>query len=361
MNSMHSSLSLGGRRIGPAHPTLIIAEIGVNHDGSLDRALGLVHAAKAAGADAIKLQVFRADSLMHASSRFAAYQEQCDEASPAAMLQRYELSADALRQIVAVARQLGLLPIATPFSLSDIPLIESLDLAAIKIASPDLVNRPLIAAAARMGPSADRPLVLSTGAATLDEIDTAAGWLQHLRTPFALLHCISSYPTPADQANLCWIGELANRFAVPIGYSDHATDLLAGACAVAAGACLVEKHLTHDRFASGPDHAASADPAQFADYVKLIRAAEVLRGQAGKRVLEIEQDVRTVSRQSLVIRRDIAVGEAIHEQDLTTQRPGTGIPAADLSCVIGRRVARPLWAGTLLQWDMLDEAKQSAA
>ncbi len=362
----------------------IIAEIGVNHDGNPQRALDLVEAAHAAGANAIKLQIFRADTLMHASGQFAGYQkERCREADPVQMLQRYELLPLDLIRIVHRARELGLAAIATPFSPSDLEVVGALDLSAVKIASPDIVNRPLLGAAARCG----KPLIVSTGAATMEEIEQAVAWLREIvvrgplsvdrkssdpgprttdhgpRTPdhgprttspgFSLLHCVSSYPTPDDQAHLCWIGELAGRFNVPVGYSDHTTNLLSGALAVAAGARILEKHLTYDRLADGPDHAASADPGQFAQYVQLARQAAALTGRPGKRVLSVEEDVRTVSRQSLVLTRNVPAGQPLREEDLTVQRPGTGIPAQQFEALLGRRPLRPLKAGTMLQWEMI--------
>ncbi|HYE16921.1 MAG TPA: N-acetylneuraminate synthase family protein [Tepidisphaeraceae bacterium] len=330
--------------------TYVIAEIGVNHDGVLARALELVEHARAAGANAVKLQLFRAHTLMHASSAFATYQAgRVADATPADMLRRYELSPSDVTTLVEAIRAAGLDPIATPFSPRDLAQIAELNLPAIKIASPDLVNRPLLQAAAGLR----KPLLLSTGAATMAEVAATVGWLRDWGAEFTLLHCVSSYPTPDDQANLCWIAELAGRFSCPVGYSDHTTDGLAGAFAVAAGATVIEKHLTYDRAASGPDHSASADPAQLVDYVRAVRRADVLRGQGGKRVLPIEQDVRKVSRQSLVLTRDLAPGELISESDLTPQRPGTGIPAADVQKVTGRSVAMALRAGTLLDWEML--------
>jgi sialic acid synthase SpsE len=348
------SLHIADRLIGPEEPTFVIAEIGVNHDGSIERAMELVDAAASCGADAVKLQIFRADALMHRSSEFAAYQEpQCEEADPAAMLRRYELGEEAVGQVVRAIADCGMVPLATPFSLGDVETIEKLRLPAVKIASPDLVNRPLLAKAARLG----KPLLISTGAATIAEVDETAGWLASAGVPFALLHCVSSYPTRNGDAHLGWIGEMSRRYeGVPIGYSDHTTEAMAGALAVAAGACIVEKHLTYDRRAAGPDHAASADPAEFAEYVRLLRTAEHLRGKGGKRVLEVERDVRRVSRQSLVLARALRAGEALGDEDVIVQRPGTGIPAAEAERVMGKIVARPLAAGTLLQWDMLCDA-----
>jgi N-acetylneuraminate synthase/N,N'-diacetyllegionaminate synthase len=287
---------------------------------------------------------------MNGASEFAGYQrDRVTDADPAAMLRRYELTPEQVAIVVAEIRSCGLLPLATPFSPNDVPVLGRLGLPAVKIASPDLVNRPLLEAVAQLGV----PVLASTGAATVDEISRSCGWLRKWRVPFALLHCISSYPVTDADANLCWIEELAERFGVPVGYSDHATDELAGTLAVAAGATVVEKHLTYDRNADGPDHAASADPEQFARYVSLIRRAEVLRGQPGKRVLPGEEDVRRVSRQSLVAARDLAAGQLIGGSDITVQRPGTGIPAADVTRAVGKRAAGAIRRGTLLTWDML--------
>ena len=330
--------------------TIVIAEIGVNHDGQLQRALQLVEVAAACGADAVKLQIFQAANLMHASGGFAEYQKEgCTEDDPSAMLRKYELSHQDIFKIVQEIRHRGMMPIATPFSLPDVKVIAELDLPAIKIASPDLVNKPLLAEAAKQG----KPMMISTGAATMAEVRQAVGWLHEWNASFAILHCISSYPTRGSEANLSWIAELAELFEEPVGYSDHTTEVLAGALAVAAGATIVEKHLTYDRAAVGPDHSASADPEQYSEYVRLIRKAEQLRGNKGKRVLECEEDVRKVSRQSVVLRRTVATGEQIDGTDLIIQRPGTGIPAAMRDRVVGLAALHPISAGTILQWSML--------
>ncbi len=339
-------IHIGQRSVGLDQPVFVIAEIGVNHDGSVERALELVAHARAAGADAVKLQVFKATSLMHTSGGFAEYQKSTSSDNSAiAMLQRYELNAQQCRQVVAAIREQGMIPIATPFSPGDVAEIQSLDLPAIKIASPDLVNPVLLKGVASLG----RPMLLSTGTATMDEIRRATQWLHARNATYALLHCISCYPTPAEQAHLGWISELARCFPVPVGYSDHTTDEWAGGLAVAAGACVIEKHLTWDRSAPGPDHAASADPEQFVRYVANIRHSESLRGRGGKRVLPIEEDVRLVSRQSLVLTHDLPAGHVLAEADLTVQRPGTGIPAAEIASVVGRQLKESLKAGTMLQ------------
>ena len=346
-------MRIDSRLIGPGKPTLVIAEIGVNHDGSVRKAIDLVKIAETCGADAVKLQIFHATSLMHASSTLAAYQRiRNGDPHPIDMLKRYELSTPDIRRVVKEVRDRGMIPLATPFSPGDLEIIEGMRLPAIKIASPDLVNRPLLAAAARLR----QPLLVSTGAADMGEVEMAVGWLREWGTVFSLLHCVSAYPTPPDQANLCWIGELARKFDVPVGYSDHTAEIIVGSLATAAGAAVLERHLTYDRKAEGPDHAASSDPAQFERYVKLVREADVLRGTPGKHVLEIEQDVRKVSRQSLVARRTLQPGELLREEDLTVQRPGTGMPASEITQAVGRKIVKVITAGALLQWDMLAEA-----
>jgi N,N'-diacetyllegionaminate synthase len=350
MNEIH----IEGKTIGAGRSTFVIAELGVNHDGSVNKAIDLVRIAGSCGADAVKLQLFRATSLLHPTCQMAAYQKKSlRDDTPIDMLRRYELGAEDTRKIVAAIRELNMVPIATPFSPSDLEAVERLRLQAIKIASPDLVNRPLLSAAAKLG----KPLMLSTGAASIDEVERTSRWLtEEWHAKYALLHCISAYPVQKEEANLCWIAELARRFDVPIGYSDHTTETVAGALSAAAGATIVEKHLTYDTRAKGPDHAASADPTQFGRYVRLIREADVLRGKPGKRVLDCEQDVRNVSRQSLVLRHDLQAGDVVKEEDLTVQRPGTGLSAALVTSAVGRRAVRHLTAGAMLQWDMLTDA-----
>jgi sialic acid synthase SpsE len=324
-------VNIGGFKIGANERVLVIAEIGVNHDGSVKRAMELVRAAAEAGADAIKLQVFVGERLMHPSARFADYQVgRTEAADPVAMLKQYELDDTALAGIADEASKLGLLTIATPFSPEDVPRVVAMGAAAIKIASPDIVNCLLLDRAAATG----LPMILSTGATERAEIDAAVAEYRE-RAPLALLHCVSSYPTEAADANLRWIADLS-RHRLPVGYSDHATEVIAGALATAAGAVIVEKHLTYDRNAAGPDHSASFDLKQFGEYVRLIRLAEQMRGTPGREVLPCERDVRTVSRQGLVTKRAIRKGERIRLEDLTTQRPGGGVSRGDIEALVGQ-------------------------
>ncbi len=349
-------MRIGRHNIGPTWPTadkpaeaarvLVIAEIGVNHDGRLDRALQLVEIAARCGCDAVKLQVFRAAQLMHPSGRLADYQQgRVSETDPVSMLRKYELSEAELAEVVAQIRRLGLEPVATPFSPGDVDTLGRLGVSAVKIASPDVINLPLLRRAALLG----KPMLISTGATNLDEIDRAVAWLDGMFADYALLHCVSSYPAPDEQLNLGWITRLAERYGDrPVGYSDHGESELAGACAVSAGALIVERHLTFDRSASGPDHAASSDEAGMARYVQMIRRAQAMTGVGHRRVLPVERDVREVSRQSLVWTRNLPAGHCITPADMTTMRPGVGVSAALHDTLIDQMLLRPVRAGDLV-------------
>ncbi|MBL0926741.1 MAG: N-acetylneuraminate synthase family protein [Phycisphaerales bacterium] len=353
-------MNIAGRQIGPAAPAFIIAELGVNHDGSPERALALAAAAARAGADAIKLQLFRADLLMSRASRLAAYQAEAGERDPLEMLRRLELPAEAMAPVVAMAHRLGVAAIVTVFSLELIAAAERLPWDAYKTASPDVIHRPMLSALAATG----RPLVVSTGAATLDEVTRAVEWLSTPRreSRLSILQCVSSYPTPPERAALGGIASLAAAFPdVPVGYSDHTASEQTGAIAVRLGARVLEKHLTYDRSAQGPDHAASLDPDGLARYVAHVRAAErgehrtplpgpgdPTWGPEHKSVLDVERDVRAVSRQSLVAALRLDPGRVLRREDLTIKRPGTGLEPFRLEETIGRRIARTVEADTPL-------------
>lgn len=337
------TLNIANRPIGGSAPCFVVAEIGVNHDGRLETALALVEAAARAGADAVKLQIFRADHLVHRTAQLADYQRATGAADPAALLRACELGEDENSRIVQAIRDCGMIPLATPFSPEDVESVARLGLPAVKLASPDLVNALLLDRAARLG----LPMILSTGAATGEEIAWAVRRLQAQDASFALLHCVSAYPTSDALANIARLRELAQH-GVCVGYSDHTQQPLAGATAVAAGARIIEKHLTHDRSAPGPDHASSFDPQQFADYVGQIRLAEALLGQGLAHFQAVENDVRQVSRQSLVARREIPAGAAISSADLTCQRPGTGLLAQHVDLVVDRTTCRTIRAGEML-------------
>jgi N-acetylneuraminate synthase/N,N'-diacetyllegionaminate synthase len=351
-------MNIAGRAIAPGLPAYVIAEIGVNHDGDADRAIGLVDAAADAKADAVKFQFFRATELMGRAALLAAYQERAGEVDPIAMLRRLELSADELRPAVERAHHRGLHAIVTIFSLSLVQDALSLPWDALKTASPDLVHKPLLNALAATG----LPLIVSTGAADEAEVARAVRWLEPAHARLALLQCVSCYPTKADDASLEAMGALARLFPGPIGYSDHTSGVDTGHTAALMGATLLEKHLTLERTAPGPDHAASLEPPAFGAYARRARDAARLRREnpdyaakidatlngSVKSVLPCELDVRRASRQSLTTTRVIAPGERLAPGDLTFKRPGTGLLPFELDAALGRATARAIPADTPL-------------
>jgi len=335
-------MRIGGREIGSDAPVYVIAEIGVNHDGDVSRALALTDLAAEAGADAVKLQYFRADLLMSRAATLAAYQEAAGETDPLAMLRRLELSLAEMERVVERAHERGLHAIVTVFSVDLVAEARTLAWDAFKTASPDIVHRPLLEALAADG----RPMVVSTGASTMAEVVRAARWLGHCRDRLAMLQCVSCYPAP--EAALDGIGAIAEATGLPTGYSDHTESVETGGAAVAAGACILERHITDDCSRPGPDHAASLDGERFAEYVGIARRAPG-RARAGgtlgtKVVLACEQDVRRVSRQSIVARRRIEAGEVIRPEDLAFKRPGVGMEPWRVGEVIGRVARCPIEA-----------------
>ena len=334
-------MRIGNRQVGPGCPPCVIAELGVNHDGDVERALDLVRQAHGAGCDAVKLQVFSTDLLMSKAARLAMYQESAGEADPVAMLRRLELTPEQLAPVADLARDLQMPVVATVFSTELVEPAEALNLAdAYKTASPDIINRPLLDRLCRTG----KPLIVSTGTATPDEIRRTLQWLGPARQRTALLQCVSAYPTPAGAAALGAIGDLIAMHDGPVGYSDHTTLVQTGGLAVACGAAILEKHLTYDTTAQGPDHGASLDSEGMALYAALARQAYDMLGDGVKAVQAIEVDVRNVSRQSLTTTRTLPAGHRLTAADLTVKRPGTGIEPWRLYEVLGRATRRVIEA-----------------
>ncbi|MEM1422430.1 MAG: N-acetylneuraminate synthase family protein [Planctomycetota bacterium] len=344
-------MRIGDRTIEAGRAPYVIAEIGVNHDGRLDKALALIELAAKAGADAVKFQHFDASRLMSEDAVLAAYQRTSGESDPIAMLDRLALTTDELARCARCAHKNNVHAIVSVFSTELVGDALRTGWDAFKSASPDVVHRDLLLAMASTG----LPLIVSTGASEAAEVERARGWLEPYAERVAFLQCVSSYPAPPEDAHVGAIADIAAIVSpCPIGYSDHTTDTLAGFAAARHGAVILEKHFTDDRSGVGPDHAASLEPSAFAQYVhfatRTAREArdtyfdERLVGDATKRVHDVERDVRRVSRQSLVATRDIAAGETIGGGDLTVKRPGTGIEPWRSGEVVGRRAARDIGA-----------------
>ncbi len=339
------------RPVGDGQPVLIVAEAGVNHDGVLDRALRLVDSAADAGADVVKFQMFRAADLVTATAVAAGYQQARGARSQRELLARLELSDRDFERITAHCRARSIGFLATPFSPPDVDRLLALHVPALKIASPDLANPPLLRRAAETG----LPLLVSTGASTADEIAAAVAQLRGCGAAgrLILLHCISGYPAPLDAANLRAIDTLRRTFGVPAGFSDHTRSTAIAGWAVAAGACVLEKHFTLDRAAAGPDHAVSLDAAELAEYVRTAREAEAALGPGVLGMSPIEADVRAVARQSIVSATPIPAGTVLTPALLTVKRPGGGIEPGRLDALLGRRAAADIPADTVLTWELV--------
>lgn len=346
------TVQIGSHRVGEGEPAFVIAEAGVNHDGSMGRALQMVDVAARGGADAVKFQLFSAKDLVTRRGPTAAYQlNATGDASQQAMLSRLELSDDACHQIRDRCKARSIMFLATPFGLFEVDRAVSLGVDAIKIASTDLTHTALLERAV----TTSLPIILSTGASTEAEIRDAVTHIQTLGggDRLILLHCVSRYPTPISAINLRSVSVLHHMFGVPTGLSDHTTEVDVGALAVAAGAGIIEKHFTLDPGATGPDHAMSLSPTQLGGYIAAIRRGESAMGRNEIGLTPEEHDVRTTATRSVVAAKDIPIGSVLTADMLTIKRPGTGIPAGAIQELIGRRACAPIKIDTTITWAMV--------
>jgi len=339
--------------IGPRHKAFIVAEAGVNHNGDLQTAKQLVMAAKAAGAQAVKFQTFSAEALVTGDAPKADYQIENTGAgeSQLQMLKDLELEESEFRELARFCRHEGMVFLSTPYGTTDIRLLADWKVPAVKIASALTVERRFLKEAASLGV----PLIVSTGMMSLAEVAVAVETLIEVAPDrFILLQCVTNYPSTLGSSNLRAMQVMGEAFQCPVGFSDHTESMLAGILAVGMGACLLERHLTLDRSADGPDHRASSNPEEFAQYVQAVRDAESAMGDGFKR--PVPEEIRNLAkmRRSIVAARRIEEGRKLTEEDLTCKRPGTGIPPNDWERVIGRQVRQPVSKDTILRWAMLD-------
>ena len=345
-------LTLSGRTLGNGEPVFVIAEAGVNHNGDIALARRLVDAAAECGADAVKFQTFKVDALLTREAPKAGYQVETTGGgeSQREMLARLELGTDRLAELRDRAAKHGLVFFSAPFDEASADALETLDVALFKVPSGEITNLPLLRHVAAKG----RPVIVSTGMASLDEVEQALAAIRAAGDPpVAVLHCLSAYPAPAGEVNLRAMDSLAARFGCPVGFSDHTLGIVVAVAAVARGAAIIEKHLTLDKSLPGPDHRASLDPAEFGAMVKAIRVVESALGDGVKRAMPSELDTRRVARKSLVAARALKAGERVAAEDLLSKRPGTGISPAELPRVVGLRLTRDIAADEVISWEAL--------
>ncbi len=351
MKNVPPAIKINGRAIGPGHPVYIIAEMSANHNQDFDQAVRILEAAKEAGADAIKLQTYTADTLTINSD------QEWFQIKGTAWQGRnlYDLYQEAYTpwewqpRLLEAAKQMGLACFSTPFDSTAVDFLESIQVPAHKVASFELVDLPLLKKIGATG----KPVIMSTGMASLAEIDEAVRTLREADAGgIALLKCTSAYPARPEDINLKTIPHLAEAFGVVTGLSDHTKGIAVPVAAVALGACVVEKHFTLSRSAGGPDSAFSLEPDEFRRMVAAIRETEKALGCVCYSITEKECESR-VFRRSLFVVRDMAPGEPFNPENVRSIRPGHGLHTRYLEDILGRRAARAIGKGTPLSWKLV--------
>ncbi|WP_220721079.1 pseudaminic acid synthase [Agarivorans litoreus] len=343
---------INGKRIGPDEPPYVIAEMSGNHNGDINRAISLIKAAKDAGADAVKLQTYTADTITinHDSEEFKITGGLWDG------YKLYDLYKEAHtpwawhRQLFEEAEKIGITIFSSPFDNTAVDFLEELDTPAYKIASFELVDLPLIERVAKTG----KPIIMSTGNANLSEIEEAVNTAKKSGcNELVLLHCISGYPTPADESNLATIPVLSEIFDTQIGLSDHTLDIGVSVAAVAMGATIIEKHFTLSRSDGGPDYAFSLEPSELASLVTNCKIARQAIGTVSFQSSESELKTKC-HRRSLYIVKNVEKGEVICPEHVRSIRPSNGLAPKYLSTILGRKAKKNLPFGKPLAWSDLD-------
>lgn len=332
--------------------TLIIAELGINHNGNIETAMRMMLAAKESGADIAKIHTYKAENVMTDATPLAEYMKngEAKAAKPAGsfieMARKFELSEANTEALLKYADSIGIEFLSSPFDVPSVHYLASLKLKRLKIPSGELVNPLLLEAAAKTG----LPLIVSTGMANLEEVEYAVGILRKNNSgPISLLHCLTQYPAEFRHVNLNAMITLAKHFPeCGIGFSDHTPGTEISSAAVALGATIIEKHLTLDKSMAGPDQSASLDPQEFKNLVRSIRNVEVAMGNGVKAPTDPELANIRIVRKSLMLVKDAKAGTVITRGMLTAKRPGTGIPAREIDLITGKRLARDVKADTPL-------------
>jgi N,N'-diacetyllegionaminate synthase len=344
---------IGSRVIGPEEPVWLIAEAGVNHNGDVAAAERLVVEARRAGADCVKFQTFSAARVASANAPKAPYQLRSTARSESQleMLRKLELDAAAHERIAAACASEGIVFLSAPYAVEDVDLLESLGVAAYKVPSALLVEPKLLGRIAVTG----KPVILSTGLATLDEVGDAVATLRSAgNDQIVLLQCTTDYPANPAETNLRAMHTMGSAFGVLTGYSDHTSGAAVAIAAAALGAVVIEKHLTLDKALSGPDHATSADPDEFRALVRAIRDVKAALGSGRKEPSSSERRNLVEMRRSLVATQPITAGTVVTAGMVSPKRPATGIPPRDLATVVGKVAKVDIDIDRPLEWWMLE-------
>lgn len=317
----------------------IIAEAGVNHNGDINIAKRLVDEAKRAGADIVKFQTSKLESLVSKYAKMADYQKENigKEMSQREMLKKLLLTYEEFRELADYCNEVGIQFLSTPFDLDSVEFLEKLGCTIWKIPSGEITNYPYLVKIARTG----KPIILSTGMCTLEEVEAAYSLLkEHGAGEITLLHCTTQYPTPYGDVNLKAMLSMQEIFGCAVGYSDHSLGIEVPIAAVAMGATVIEKHFTLDRNMEGPDHKASLEPNELLKMVESIRNIELALGDGEKKPAASEISNKAVARKSIIASRDICEGEELTEENITTKRPGDGLSPMRWNEVIGTKAVR---------------------
>lgn len=326
----------------------IIAEVGVNHNGNMEIAKKMVDVAAKSGVDAIKFQTFRAEQLVMLNAEKALYQKETTGSgeSQYEMLKRLELDYHQHLELINYCQRRHIIFLSTPFDFESVVLLEKLNVPAYKVSSGEITNLSLLEYIAKR----NKPVILSTGMATLGEVEEAVATIRNSGNPrTVLLHCTSNYPTEYNDVNLKAMLTLKHAFQLPVGYSDHTLGIEVPIAATALGACVIEKHFTLDRNLSGPDHRASLEPDQLKLMVNAIRNVEAALGDGIKCCQAAEANTKEVARKSIVTLRDLGRGEILTRDMLGFKRPGTGLPPKFINLLIGKKIKRDVVKDSIIE------------
>lgn len=352
-------MRIGNKLVGDGNPCFIIAEGGVNHNGELYLAKKMIRTAKKTGADAIKFQTFKADELASEKAEKAEYQKDPNDINEnqLSMLRKLEFSETEHQELKHYADENGIIFLSSAFDPPSIKLLSELDVPAYKIPSGEIDNIPYLRTIADY----NRPIILSTGMATLSEIDTAINEIHNRgNNKIILLQCITSYPPDYSEMNLKTIPTMKQTFGVPTGFSDHSMGNVISFAAVALGACVIEKHFTLDKTLDGPDHKASINPVELEDLVRGIRNIENAMGDGVKVPTENEKKIKKLVRKSLFINQDIKKGTILSRNLIEVKRPATGISPKYYDFILGKKIQKSLKKGENLIWEHILDYETSS-